>query len=223
VVGMWRKDLGLQLCWYNRRLPPPWWGQRVFPYRAPTWSWASLDCSIKMWGEHEQRWQRSEGIWIKVLDVQLQTLDSDPFGQLSMAQLRLSCLYLVDVCIKTTTTKRSVLEEVGKGVLIIGGESLYCQILFDCLGEDENCKFQKAKAMPVFMTSGFGATGLLLEPTGEERGQYERIGWFGFLELEASEAFESNMVKPSYQVPEEECLQIQKDENGKTQRVITLV
>ena len=158
--------------------------------------------------------------WIQVLDVQLQTLDSNLLGQLSMAQLRLSCLYLVDVGVELNESLGGVL-----GVLIIDGQSFGSSISFDRLGEDENYKLQEAKAMPVFMAPGLGPIGLLLEPTGEQRGQYRRIGWFSFFvaSLEDSKAFVSNMVKPSCQVAEEECLEIQKDKDGKTQRVITLV
>ena len=191
-------------------------GQRVFPYRAPTWSWASLDCPVRMWADDHLRWQSFSDIWIQVLDVQLQALDSDPLGQLSMAQLRLSCLYLVNV---------GVIGKPGRGVLIIGGKFLKCLISFDCPGKNGNYNLQKVKAMPVFMAFKNEVTGLLFEPTGEQRGQYRRIGWFSFFvaSLEDSKAFVSNMVKPSCQVAEEECLEIQKDKDGKTQRVITLV
>jgi hypothetical protein len=222
VAGMWREDLELQLCWYNRGFSPPRQVQRTFPYRAPTWSWASLDCNVLMWRESEQGLQRTAGIWIKVLDVQVQTLGSDPFGELSMAQLRLSCVYLVDVSVEMEPTGK-YLEDIGKGVLTIGGGSLCCRILFDCLDEDEYCKPQSAKAMPVFRTSGSEVTGLLLNATGEERGQYQRLGWFCFEELEASKAFESKMIKPSNQVSEEEYLEFETDKDGKIHRVITLV
>jgi hypothetical protein len=216
VAGMWRKDLELQLCWFKS------FGigqdQRVLPYRAPTWSWASLDCRTVMYGEIQGN--GGVDIWIQVLDVQLQALDSNPLGQLSTAELRLSCLYLVDVGVR-------IHESLGVvfGALIIDGQSFNCVIYFDCLGEDEHYKLQEAKAMPVYMTSRFGLTGLLLEHTGKQRGQYQRIGCFSFFpsSSEHSKAFVSNMVKPSYQVAEEECLEIQKDEDGKTKRIITLV
>jgi hypothetical protein len=166
-----------------------------------------------------------EGTWIRVLDVQLQPMDSDPLGQLSMAQLRLSCLSLVDVDVKIRRVGSTPHDFYADGgVLIIGGKSLDCWISFDYLGNDENYKLQRAKAMPILTYHGdFRVTGLLLEPTGEQRGQYQRIGWFCFIKEEASKAFASNMVKPSYQVPEEECLQIEKDKDGKIQRAITLV
>jgi len=216
VAGLWRKDLEVQFCWGTET--PDWQDRRVFPYKAPSWSWASLDCRVRLWGEKYPRLQRCEDIWIRVLDVQLTALDSDPLGQLSMAQLRLSCLYLANVGVK--------INKSGKGVLIIGGNSLTCRVSFDSLGEDENCNLQKVKAMPVFTHLGESKVeGLLLEPTGEQRGQYQRIGWFSFFaaSLEDSKAFASNIVKPSCQVAEEECLKIQKDKDGKTQRVITLV
>jgi hypothetical protein len=46
VAGMWRKDLELQLCWYREHSSLP--DQRVLPYRAPSWSWASIDCWVTL-------------------------------------------------------------------------------------------------------------------------------------------------------------------------------
>lgn len=37
-AGLWQDDLPLCLLWEAR-------GERAFPYRAPTWSWASIDTS----------------------------------------------------------------------------------------------------------------------------------------------------------------------------------
>lgn len=39
VAGMWRKDLANWILWYVRQWPSP----RPLVYRAPTWSWASVD------------------------------------------------------------------------------------------------------------------------------------------------------------------------------------
>jgi hypothetical protein len=218
VAGMWRKDLELQLCWF--KVASSWRGQIVISYRAPTWSWASLDCQVKLWGQGPE----PEDVWIRVLDVQLQHLDSDPLGQLSMAQLRLSCFYLVDVGVKMRQLD-STNPSGREGVLIVGRKPLNCWISFDRLADDESHKLQKAKAMPVCMYSAREATGLLLEPTGKQRGQYQRIGWFYFIFgcSKNSKVFLSNMIKPSYQVAEEECLEIQTDKDGRTRRIITLV
>jgi hypothetical protein len=83
IAGMWRKDLELQLCWFKP--PGVWQDQRVLPYRAPTWSWASLDCEIAMYGETIAMYGETKGeggvdTWIQVLDVQFQALDSNPLG-----------------------------------------------------------------------------------------------------------------------------------------------
>jgi hypothetical protein len=134
-----------------------------------------------------------------------------------MAHLRLSCFYLLDVCIERSTALHN------SGVLIMDKKSFNCHISFDCLGKNDDYKLQRVKAMPVFTTSGLGITGLLLEPTEKQRGQYQRVGWFWVSALHDREAFGSIMVKPSCHVAGEECLQIHKDKDGNSQRVIILV
>lgn len=201
-------------------------GQRVFSYRAPSWSWASIDFRVDLWGEEQLSRQESEDTWAQVLDVQLQLLDSDPLGQLSIAQLRLSCLCLVDVGVKIIPIVSTATGEIHAFLTVNDRSgSLYCRISFDRSGGDVYSYFKKVKAMPVFNRGEFGVTGLLLEPTGEQRGQYQRIGWFSFFfsSLSNRKDFASYMVKPCYQAAEEECLEIQKDKDGNTQRVITLV
>jgi hypothetical protein len=213
VAGMWRKNLELQLCWYC--LPGPYalrQDQMAFPYRGPTWSWASLDCRIIMW---EIAYDEIKSTWIQVLDVHLQTLDYDPLGQLSRAQLRLSCFYLFDFDFKAP-------GGFGFGQIVIAGKSFRCQLTFDYLDGDKQYKIQKAKAMPVLSAEDV-VRGLLLAPTGKEQGQYQRIGCFHFITLKCSESFDSFLAKQSHQVAEEDCFQIQKDKDGNTQGVITLV
>jgi hypothetical protein len=44
VAGLWREELELQLCWgvsFER------YTQTALPYRAPSWSWVSVDSQIK--------------------------------------------------------------------------------------------------------------------------------------------------------------------------------
>jgi hypothetical protein len=45
LAGMWRKDLLLQLPWFA--ISPPQF-KRPTGYRAPTWSWASIDCEAEL-------------------------------------------------------------------------------------------------------------------------------------------------------------------------------
>jgi hypothetical protein len=69
VAGMWRKDLEFQLCWDNLVGQQC---QRVAPYRAPTWSWASLDCLVDCSvAERFKNTRVNTVLWIQVLDVQL--------------------------------------------------------------------------------------------------------------------------------------------------------
>ncbi|KAH4038778.1 hypothetical protein HBH98_061620 [Parastagonospora nodorum] len=49
-VGMWRRDLEIQLLWHRGEDPTSY--TRPETYRAPSWSWASLDGSIVMNARH---------------------------------------------------------------------------------------------------------------------------------------------------------------------------
>ncbi|RDL38648.1 uncharacterized protein BP5553_02988 [Venustampulla echinocandica] len=45
IAGIWKSDLEAQLCWYTDK---PFL-KRPERYRAPTWSWASIDGPVRFW------------------------------------------------------------------------------------------------------------------------------------------------------------------------------
>lgn len=96
LAGLWRKNLINGLLWvakdeYNPANSPP--TVRPELYRAPSWSWASLDapdtkgqtCEPKLYGDYAQ-----------VLDVHVEPRAEDPTGE-----LRHACLHLQGHLIKT--------------------------------------------------------------------------------------------------------------------------
>jgi hypothetical protein len=100
LAGMWRTNLEEQLCW-TVDAPQP---SKSHPdiYRAPSWSWASIDGPFD-WGKHCKSMDGNTDIptanasdpdpryLIQVLEVNMTPLDSDVFGQIQDATLKLRC------------------------------------------------------------------------------------------------------------------------------------
>lgn len=84
VAGMWRKTLFQELCWYTRqsmRRPESW--------RAPSWSWASVDTPIETWSEHYTHHNRDEDA-LEILEAECTPIGADYAGELSSGRLLIS-------------------------------------------------------------------------------------------------------------------------------------
>ena len=210
VAGMWRKDLEYQLCWYNLV------GQeckRVVPYRAPTWSWASLDCLINC-SNAERLWdtRAKNFLWVQILDVQLKFAGTDNLGQLSSANLRLSCSHLLHATFRFESYKQ----------ILVAEEKIRAAIFLD----DETGAFRpfEAIALPVFGSSDSGRIlGLILKPTKQRNGQYERLGVFSLPNREYCTAFEAASEERACWVKSPEGVEIRKDRTGNPHRIISLI
>ena len=86
LAGLWRKDLPYQLLWsvitngQARFLAPT----RPRPYRAPSWSWASVDEAVSVEGG------RCDGIMITILDAVVTPVGADSTGQIKDGFIRLN-------------------------------------------------------------------------------------------------------------------------------------
>jgi Heterokaryon incompatibility protein (HET) len=213
IAGMWRKDLEFQLCWYSSIGQDV---QRAVPYRAPTWSWASLDCLINVsLAERFNDSSESTHLWIRILHVQLQFSGPDPLGQLSAANLCLSASCLLRVTFQ---------HGDDKSYMIVGKNNIKVVFNFDCPREAERSRMHGALALPVYGSSSTTTiTGLLLEPTGQERGQYRRLGQFRIYKAKHSKAFEEASTDRSCQLKESEFSRIRKDKYGKQHYIINVI
>jgi hypothetical protein len=75
LAGLWRFDLGRQLLWRLSFTKPE---QRSRPYRAPSWSWASVDDQVvwDLWGHEAYPTEES-----KLMVLEAKTFPrNDPFG-----------------------------------------------------------------------------------------------------------------------------------------------
>jgi hypothetical protein len=84
--GLWDRFVPQQLLWYvnYNEGDPESWGRRPPSYRAPSWSWASLDGAIVL--EHAPN---STSNVLEILEVALELgLKTNPFGTVRHAELR---------------------------------------------------------------------------------------------------------------------------------------
>lgn len=81
LAGLWRSDLLKMLCWQNSSQS----SSRVRPWRAPSWSWASIDTT-------NIAWQRHLGFSVthsiaEVVDVYCAPSGADPTGTVAFGHL----------------------------------------------------------------------------------------------------------------------------------------
>lgn len=77
-AGLWEKNLVDHLLWISKVKPPL---PRPTSYRAPTWSWASINGPVEFVTE-ERKGMRFAHVTIKLLDHFLATNPANPFGTL---------------------------------------------------------------------------------------------------------------------------------------------
>ena len=86
--GLWRKNLVMQLFWASRcpeqRLCP-----RPKPYRAPSWSWASLDCPISQPFYNVSFYTEVETL-ISITECKVESTKGDTTSSVPGGTLRLS-------------------------------------------------------------------------------------------------------------------------------------
>lgn len=209
IAGMWQRDLEIQLCWSTRHAQPL---KRASQYRAPTWSWASLDGAIS----YNDMPVRSAGesdvtLFARVICSDLQFVGTDVLGQLSSANLRLRCNHLLHIAEVTERHVRASNRIVGVSTIL--DDRFYAQV-------------HEAVTLPVFHRS-VGCTtifrGLLLEPTRQQKGQYRMLGTFFTSSQPTYEALEATFADRSCWVDDAELFVSRTDEAGAEEYVIDLI
>ena len=86
LAGLWRKDLPCQLLWTVNDHDPAYFvpPTRPRPYRAPSWSWASVDAPVAGGGGY------NDGIIITILDAVVTPVGADSTGQIKDGFIRLN-------------------------------------------------------------------------------------------------------------------------------------
>ena len=202
LAGLWRDDLPIELIWRVGRAE----SDDVRPpsrYRAPSWSWASVDTQII------NKFVDCELIsLITVTDSHMDYLSSDPFSQVTGGWIRVrgtlhpALLYPSDNY-SWDLKYNLVLPQTGRQVyampdaepktsefsrravrnpIVLGDRSRQMKEMLDSFKENGNFVFwyeNPLYLLPVVSdVLQKGTFGIVLEPVASERGTYQRWGWF---------------------------------------------
>lgn len=182
VAGLWSQDLLSGLLWYSRNNGPL---HRPNIYRAPSWSWASVDGPVSFFnitGGRVPEWL----VEIECLDYWTSLAGPDPFGRVIDGALTIIG-YLKEAKIKTVAM--DIVEDFEiDGKLIGEGESV--QLLFDeisAIGDVSLDTITSDGSIFCLLIASSCLQGpieidativLLLSPT-EKEAQYRRVGFSG--------------------------------------------
>jgi hypothetical protein len=177
VAGLWKNHLHAHLLWSIKRWVEPSGVSAVTTakeniaavttakkYIAPSWSWASANRAVKFHGLEGRS-------MISVLDIHLEPLGHDPLGQLKAASLRIQCSLLrapVLPLTRGTDDFHSVISVVHD-----------YRFKFDAdLPDNMNHVYMMMVEHSTRYSYQRTLRGLLISATGNQQGQYRRVGYF---------------------------------------------
>lgn len=188
LAGLWRDDrVEAQLCWScgePKKRPTEW--------RAPTWSWASIDGPISYMAVQEGIF---DDRYAHVTDATISPLGEDPFGQLLDGVLRITCMGML---IGRFDERHTMFVQFGEGLFSVrvfldhsdedylaGGITNYLLPLVG--GGDGSATLQDDE-----WVDSMAVRGILLRATDGTVGQFHRIGAFECGSREVGEQYEAN-------------------------------
>ena len=167
-AGLWKRNMVVELAWTRNDGVRP--SRRLTEYRAPSWSWASVDGAISpvTWDKDEHHMTVRDVM--RVIDIRMEYATNSPCGAVTEGCLRLSG--------SLATLQFLSVSDENKQFLFDGKWRTRgtFQITFDCepLTPQLHC-------FPLFIANyasiAWTAICLLLEPTGARKGQFRRVGW----------------------------------------------
>lgn len=175
VAGMWRKDLEHQLCWTTFFTAPA----RSSDYRAPTWSWGSLDTCTTVGAFYGAiaAGKNDHTLLAHVDEVSVISSGKNPLGNLSSAYLKIVCPGLLSGSFEQEYNywfgghlrffEVTELSDADKEMTI----SLDCD---EVIPEMLYLLPLVKKEQP----TGEMVAGLVIAPTGGPRGEFRRYGSF---------------------------------------------
>jgi hypothetical protein len=186
-AGLWGHDLEKQLLW--RRKSGHTTYTRPDVYRAPSWSWASIDGEIELnWNKYSGRHGHNIDLRCaepvaKVKEVSIEMVGKDPFGQVRAGTLRL--LGNVWPGVEIGYNQGDKINGVDGLKGIMANPNLNHVATFPNSKEEIFVYLDSRVSLdqpwylfPLFVESRWGMTGLLLQHAGQARGQFRRIGLF---------------------------------------------
>jgi hypothetical protein len=176
LAGLWRDErIEAQLCW---RVDEP--KIRPTEWRAPSWSWASVDGPISY---RPTQKGTCDDTYARVIDASVTPLAGDVFGQLSAGKLHIECADIILGCV------------VGSSKVVVQGieEEFRWPVFLDTLDENNISQDGEVYLLPLIGgKTGHGSRktgelewympslvqGIVLCRTGSTAGEFCRIGTF---------------------------------------------
>ena len=171
LAGLWMCDFAPQLLWqrgYRIPLPDP-----PTMYRAPSWSWASVNCDI-YYDSSFSRSQLDETLLIQIVEVNLGLATADAYGQITGGHMLLKGWRRGFPLERSRRDDRTWMFKIGSEIAAF--------VWADPLHEAKSHKWicvPVIASTPKIPIEGQGGCveGLVLSETGEP-GVYHRVGTF---------------------------------------------
>ena len=192
VAGLWQQCFPSQLLW-NYDSP----GTRPRDYRAPSWSWASVNPQIDR-GLLPGR-TYDVGILAQVIDVKIEYPGQDTTGQVTGGYLRLSGPLCTARFLPRKETDISRHSRVGVRMGGVERSGVVFEDIIDGMEESDVAPGGLEYHFFILeLKSGtpYSLQGLVLQPTGITRGQFQRTGLLNLFLIEHETAMPKMEQEP---------------------------
>lgn len=236
IAGLWTSNLERQLCWgVDWKISSPGTKEKTTVYRAPSWSWASIDEPVtwRLYGTNNVLDTADSDLLIRINKVDLSPIGEYALGELGDAKLKLQCGPLIKSnIISCSIAAESEPDEPGDCLRV--HENLFIQGRWHAI-HDRNKTYELMEEnvylLPVVEANRshyeVKLYGLVITPAnGRDKGHFTRLGVIDlkledtpYVKLMAllSECASTLMDKSLY----EEILE--PDQNGTEQYTVTLI
>ncbi|KAF3801441.1 hypothetical protein GCG54_00014655 [Colletotrichum gloeosporioides] len=191
LAGVWRSQLLVQLKWTvfkNERA-----AQVPKRYRAPSWSWASVDSPVRLWFTKQSLPQCENHLVLEVLDA---GATSNAFE--GMADVSDAWLEVRGTCFECSYEKQEGMFSLLRPDFDIGVE-LEAMVIVDAT-EYEFTDESRTTLLLYMVVSWEGywyvADAMILLPISGSRNVYKRIGWAHFRPRDAKKSPADQMLSP---------------------------
>lgn len=204
LAGLWRRTIEKELFWRSKHP-----ALRRPPYRAPSWSWASVDTIVF---PHPYNFNFVVK-FTHCLDADINLHGIDPFGQVTGGVVRLACSVMAEGMFASPST--ITIDDCG--------EKKECEIHLDCLEDYDRSSSDMVYLLPLVewhphseMDSSRSdddsedtmiICGVLLQKTNELKGEFRRVGAFWFAQSDFW-LFVNHLASRGMEVVEDVCADI---------------
>jgi hypothetical protein len=220
LSGMWREeDIEAQLCWRATR------PQKRPPWRAPSWSWASIDGQV-LYQVRQPEILETE--YAHVLDAEMTLRGQNPFGEVREGCLHIACSGMLAARLNDGSTVK--IQSVDNNMDVYKDYP----VTLDCLDDEWRKDDGTVYLLPLLSgRTGSGTyrddkqeelihelkvCGLLLKKRGDVAGEFCRVGMFTFykdstalprqVEIEYFEPFSKAFENGAKPVAESVCAKV---------------